>query len=178
MATPGRLLELIESEAVLLSQTTTLLLDEADRLLSPAFAFELESVLKSVPPPAARQTLLFSATFPYASRPKAARLLRDRDATVRLRLSGADRDAADGDADSEGSEGGDSGGSGSEGGSAPEARGATGPPRRAASTSERYAAAPPPETIRQRAILVDVRERTPLLRHLLEEEGWARCPLN
>ena len=175
MATPGRLLELIESEAVLLSETSTLLLDEADRLLSPAFAFELESVLKALPPPAARQTLLFSATFPYASRPKAARLLRDRDATVRLRLSSGDRDASDGDADAEGSEGGGSEGDGSEGGGAAEARGAMGQPRRTASAAERYAAAPPPETIRQRAILVDVRERTPLLRHLLEEEGWARC---
>jgi superfamily II DNA/RNA helicase len=66
VATPGRLLDLIDHNAVELSVLGTFVLDEADRLLSLGFAAELARVVKLLP--ARRQTLLFSATFPPAVR--------------------------------------------------------------------------------------------------------------
>ncbi|UTH73668.1 DEAD/DEAH box helicase [Chromobacterium sp. IIBBL 290-4] len=62
VATPGRLLDLEDRNALRLSSIKTLVLDEADRLLDQGFADELSSVLERLPP--ARQNLLFSATFP------------------------------------------------------------------------------------------------------------------
>jgi len=64
VATPGRLLDLVEKNALELSAVETLVLDEADRLFSLGFGDELRRVLGLAP--AARQTLLFSATFPPA----------------------------------------------------------------------------------------------------------------
>jgi superfamily II DNA/RNA helicase len=75
VATPGRLLDLIDHNAVSLSAVTTLVLDEADRLLALGFAEELARIIKLVP--AQRQTLLFSATFPPAVEKLAQDLLRD-----------------------------------------------------------------------------------------------------
>ena len=60
VATPGRLLDLVAHNALHLGQVEMLVLDEADRLLAPAFADELDRVLAMLP--ARRQTLLFSAT--------------------------------------------------------------------------------------------------------------------
>ena len=62
VATPGRLLDLVESNAVKLDQVEHLVLDEADRLLDLGFAEELQRVLALLP--GQRQTLLFSATYP------------------------------------------------------------------------------------------------------------------
>ncbi|WP_172670424.1 DEAD/DEAH box helicase, partial [Chromobacterium subtsugae] len=64
VATPGRLLDLLERNALRLSAVKTLVLDEADRLLDPGFADELSSVLALLP--AGRQNLMLSATFPPA----------------------------------------------------------------------------------------------------------------
>ena len=62
VATPGRLLDLADHNAVRLSAVSTLVLDEADRLLDEGFADELTRVLALLPD--RRQNLLFSATFP------------------------------------------------------------------------------------------------------------------
>jgi len=62
VATPGRLLDLVSSNALKLSQVSTLVLDEADRMLSLGFTEELTQVLDLLPKK--KQTLLFSATFP------------------------------------------------------------------------------------------------------------------
>jgi ATP-dependent RNA helicase RhlE len=62
VATPGRLLDLVEKNALRLSSVETLVLDEADRLLSLGFAEELARILNLLPEQ--RQNLLFSATFP------------------------------------------------------------------------------------------------------------------
>ncbi|GIU31211.1 DEAD/DEAH box helicase [Shewanella schlegeliana] len=62
VATPGRLIDLISSNALKLDKTTTLVLDEADRMLSLGFTDELNALLAKLPK--TKQTLLFSATFP------------------------------------------------------------------------------------------------------------------
>jgi ATP-dependent RNA helicase RhlE len=75
VATPGRLLDLVEHNALRLSAVELLVLDEADRLLDLGFADELDRVLALLP--AQRQNLFFSATFPPAVEALAGGLLRD-----------------------------------------------------------------------------------------------------
>jgi superfamily II DNA/RNA helicase len=75
VATPGRLLDLVDHNALRLSALETLVLDEADRLLDLGFAEELGRILALLP--ASRQNLLFSATFPAAAEALAERVLRD-----------------------------------------------------------------------------------------------------
>ncbi len=75
VATPGRLLDLVEHSALRLSFVETLVLDEADRLFALGFADELSRVVALLP--ARRQNLLFSATFPAAVVELAEQLLRD-----------------------------------------------------------------------------------------------------
>jgi len=60
IATPGRLLDLISSKAVHLSEVQTLVLDEADKMLNMGFRKEMEQILELLPEK--RQNLLFSAT--------------------------------------------------------------------------------------------------------------------
>ena len=118
VATPGRLLDLVEHNALRLSSVGLLVLDEADRLLDLGFAEELQRVLALLP--ARRQNLFFSATFP---------------AEVQAQADGLQR------------------------------------------SPERVDIADAPATtpdITQRAIQVDERRRTELLRKLLADEGWSR----
>jgi ATP-dependent RNA helicase RhlE len=75
VATPGRLLDLVEHNALRLSAVELLVLDEADRLLDLGFADELSRVLALLP--ARRQNLFFSATFPPDVQALAGSLLRD-----------------------------------------------------------------------------------------------------
>lgn len=117
VATPGRLLDLVDHNALRLSEVATLVLDEADRLLELGFGAELDRILALLP--AQRQSVLFSATFPPGIASLAKRRLRDP-----LRIT-------------------------------------------VAATPE---AAP---AIEQRAIAVDAGQRTQLLRHLLQEQGWS-----
>ena len=84
VATPGRLLDLADHNALRLSGVRTLVLDEADRLLDEDFADELTRVLALLPYP--RQNLLFSATFPPAVQSLAELLLRE---PVRIDVSDA-----------------------------------------------------------------------------------------
>lgn len=119
VGTPGRLLDLVENNALSLAHVGTLVLDEADRLLDLGFGEELGRVLALLP--GKRQTLLFSATFPPAIEALASTLLQS--------------------------------------------------PRRIHVESTPLAA----PDIRQRAIEVDPGQRTQLLRHLLQEEGWSRA---
>jgi ATP-dependent RNA helicase RhlE len=75
VATPGRLLDLVEKNALSLASVSTLVLDEADRLMDQGFADELGRILALLPRD--RQTLLFSATFAPAVSKLAESLLRD-----------------------------------------------------------------------------------------------------
>jgi ATP-dependent RNA helicase RhlE len=75
VATPGRLLDLIDSNAVSISRASTLVLDEADRLLDMGFGDELGRILALLP--RKRQNLFFSATFPAAIEALASSMLHD-----------------------------------------------------------------------------------------------------
>ncbi|WP_144204453.1 DEAD/DEAH box helicase [Shewanella sp. KCT] len=75
VATPGRLLDLLGSNAVKLSLLKALVLDEADRMLNLGFTEELGEILKQLPDQ--KQTLLFSATFPEEVLSLTAKLLTD-----------------------------------------------------------------------------------------------------
>jgi superfamily II DNA/RNA helicase len=118
VATPGRLLDLIDHKAVSLSSVATLVLDEADRLFALGFADELARIIALLP--AHRQTLLFSATFPAAVQTLAENLLHN---PARIAIA-----------------------------STPEGK----------------------PDIHQRAIEVDVAQRTQLLRNLIVLHDWTR----
>ena len=118
VATPGRLLDLVDHNAVHLTDVQHLVLDEADRLLDLGFADELQRVLALLP--AKRQTLLFSATYAGEVQTLAQGLLHH---PVRVTVEAVEAQAPD---------------------------------------------------IRQRAIAVDEKKRTALLRHLIAEHGWTR----
>jgi ATP-dependent RNA helicase RhlE len=119
VATPGRLLDLIDRNAVKLDDVNLLVLDEADRLLDEGFADELARLTALLPPK--RQNLFFSATFPPAVQQLADALLND---PVRVEMP--------------------------------------------AVTGEE------PPAIEQHAVEVDTAQRTPLLRHLIEQGQWPR----
>ena len=61
IATPGRLLDLYNQNAVKFDRLEILVLDEADRMLDMGFIHDIKRILKALPPK--RQNLLFSATF-------------------------------------------------------------------------------------------------------------------
>ena len=75
VATPGRLLDLVDHNALELASVALLVLDEADRLLDLGFADELTRVLALLP--SRRQTLFFSATFPADVQALATSLLHE-----------------------------------------------------------------------------------------------------
>ncbi len=75
VATPGRLLDLYQQNALGFAQLQALVLDEADRMLDLGFARELDELFAALP--RRRQTLLFSATFSEPIRQMAGELLRD-----------------------------------------------------------------------------------------------------
>ncbi|CEO39746.1 ATP-dependent helicase [Photobacterium kishitanii] len=85
VATPGRLLDLISSNAIKLDKVKTLVLDEADRMLSLGFTEELSALLALLPKK--KQTLLFSATFPEQVQALTQELLND---PVELQLQSVD----------------------------------------------------------------------------------------
>ncbi len=64
VATPGRLIDLVKRKAVNLSTVKTVVLDEADEMLSMGFKAELDEILSFLP--AAKNKWLFSATLPLA----------------------------------------------------------------------------------------------------------------
>jgi superfamily II DNA/RNA helicase len=118
VATPGRLLDLVDHNALNLGHVQHLVLDEADRLLDLGFSEELQRVLALLP--AKRQNLLFSATFEPAVQTLAEALLHNPE---RITIAHTEANAPD---------------------------------------------------IAQRAVAVDEKSRTALLRHLLKNHAWKR----
>ncbi len=90
VATPGRLLDLVNHNAVQLSTVRALVLDEADRMLDLGFADELARILALLP--RQRQNLLFSATFPPAVESMARILLHE---PTRIEIDTSPQDAPD-----------------------------------------------------------------------------------
>jgi superfamily II DNA/RNA helicase len=119
VATPGRILDLVDHNALHLDNVAHLVLDEVDRFLDLGFTEELNRVLALLP--SKRQNLWFSATFDNSLQPLAASMLRQ---PARVEISGS------------------------------------------ASTEHIEPA------IHQRAIAVDEKKRTLLLRHLFTQEKW------
>jgi superfamily II DNA/RNA helicase len=75
VATPGRLLDLVQSNALRLNAIDTFVLDEADRMLDMGFIHDIRKIVAKLP--AQRQTLLFSATMPQDIADLAKQMLRD-----------------------------------------------------------------------------------------------------
>jgi ATP-dependent RNA helicase RhlE len=75
IATPGRLLDLMQQGHVRLGGIEVLVLDEADRMLDMGFVHDVRRIVGKVPKE--RQTLLFSATMPRAIVDLSATILRD-----------------------------------------------------------------------------------------------------
>ena len=119
VATPGRLLDLVDHNALQLDSVAHLVLDEVDRLLDLGFSEELNRVLALLP--SKRQNLWFSATFDASLQPLADSMLRQ---PVRIEIAGS-------------------------------------------ATTQHLEPA-----IHQRAIAVDEKKRTLLLRHLFTQEKW------
>ncbi|MBR6491871.1 MAG: DEAD/DEAH box helicase [Bacteroidales bacterium] len=89
VATPGRLIDLIERKKVSLSEIRYLVLDEADEMLNMGFIEDIETILQGVPED--RRTLLFSATMPAEIADIAKRYMKNyHEISVGIRNSGAE----------------------------------------------------------------------------------------
>jgi superfamily II DNA/RNA helicase len=75
VATPGRLLDLVQSNALRLGGVETFVLDEADRMLDMGFIHDIRKIIAKLP--AKRQTLLFSATMPQDIAELARQMLKE-----------------------------------------------------------------------------------------------------
>jgi ATP-dependent RNA helicase RhlE len=84
VATPGRLLDLMQQRAVHLDRVEVLVLDEADRMLDMGFIHDIRRIVAKLP--VRRQTLFFSATMPREIADLANHMLRD---PVRLAVTPA-----------------------------------------------------------------------------------------
>ncbi len=85
IATPGRLIDLMDQKAVKLSNVKVLVLDEADRMLDMGFLPSVKKIVAATPKP--RQTLLFSATIDASITKVVGSMLRDP-ATVEIARRG------------------------------------------------------------------------------------------
>jgi ATP-dependent RNA helicase RhlE len=75
VATPGRLLDLMQQRAVALDRVEVFVLDEADRMLDMGFIHDIRRIVTKLP--AKRQTLFFSATMPREITELANSMLKD-----------------------------------------------------------------------------------------------------
>jgi ATP-dependent RNA helicase RhlE len=75
VATPGRLLDLVQQRQARLERIEVLVLDEADRMFDMGFLPDVRRIIKAVP--VERQTMLFSATFPPEVELLASQSLKD-----------------------------------------------------------------------------------------------------
>ena len=83
VATPGRLIDFLESGATNLRRVTYLVLDEADRMLDMGFEPQIRKIMGQIRPD--RQVLMWSATWPKTIRALASEFLKD---FITLRIGG------------------------------------------------------------------------------------------
>ncbi|MDR1198064.1 MAG: DEAD/DEAH box helicase [Prevotellaceae bacterium] len=89
VATPGRLIDLINRKKIKLGSVKFLVLDEADEMLNMGFQEDLETILQSVPEE--RRTLLFSATMPKEIEHIAQKYMNEsKSISIGIRNSGSD----------------------------------------------------------------------------------------
>ena len=75
IATPGRLIDMLESRKLNLRRVTYLVMDEADRMLDMGFEPQIKTIVSQIRPD--RQTLMFSATWPKEVQKLAQAYLKD-----------------------------------------------------------------------------------------------------
>ena len=75
IATPGRLIDMLESGKTNLRRVTYLVLDEADRMLDMGFEPQIRKIVNQIRPD--RQTLMWSATWPKSVQQLAETYLKD-----------------------------------------------------------------------------------------------------
>lgn len=75
IATPGRLMDLIETGSIDLSNIKYLVLDEADRMLDMGFEPQIRRIVENIPKD--RQTLMFSATWPQEIQSLASEFMKE-----------------------------------------------------------------------------------------------------
>ena len=75
VATPGRLIDLVDNHAVKLDQVEVFVLDEADQMLDMGFVHAIRAIVRRLPHK--RHSLFFSATMPHAIAELAGSMLRD-----------------------------------------------------------------------------------------------------
>lgn len=75
IATPGRLIDHCRQKTIRLSDISTLVLDEADRMFDMGFAPQVKNILREIPN--VKQTMLFSATFPKEIKELANSILKN-----------------------------------------------------------------------------------------------------
>mmetsp|Transcript_18864 Transcript_18864/g.30961 ORF Transcript_18864/g.30961 Transcript_18864/m.30961 type:complete len:596 (-) Transcript_18864:746-2533(-) len=83
VATPGRLIDMLECHATTLKNCTYLVMDEADRMLDMGFQPQIKAIMSYVEPNQKPQTLMFSATWPKEVQQLAAEYL-NHNKTVRI----------------------------------------------------------------------------------------------
>ena len=89
VATPGRLIDLIERGKIELGSISFLVLDEADEMLNMGFKEDIETILQRTP--ASRRTMLFSATMPKEIANIAKRYMKDyEEITVGTKNAGSE----------------------------------------------------------------------------------------
>lgn len=87
VGTPGRIQDHLRKQTLSLARLKTVVLDEADRMLDMGFEEAMEDILSQTPP--ARQTLMFSATWPEAIR-ELSRQYQNNPMDVRAQEGGGD----------------------------------------------------------------------------------------
>ncbi|KJZ72438.1 ATP-dependent RNA helicase DBP3 [Hirsutella minnesotensis 3608] len=91
VATPGRLKDFMSDDTVSLAAARFVVLDEADRMLDKGFEDDIKLILGSCPPREARQTLMFTATWPISVQTLASSFMVD---PVKITIGAGGRDAA------------------------------------------------------------------------------------
>lgn len=99
IGTPGRLVDFLNDSVLKLSSLDYFVLDEADRMLDLGFEPEIRTIVAAIPE--ARQTVMFSATWPPSIQSMASKYLRD---PVKIHVRVNDPDAPDNENDTSSSQ--------------------------------------------------------------------------